>query len=348
MRPYKDHLILTGTTVKDALFRLNELSQDAILFVVDIHNKLLGTLTDGDIRRGLMKDYSIDGIIDNIIQKEFRYIQKGNYEIDKIIEYRKANYRIIPIIDNNGIVVNVLNFRHLKSYLPIDAVVMAGGKGQRLHPLTIKTPKPLIKIGDKPILEYNLDLLSKYGIDNFWISINYLGDQIESYFGSGVEKNIQINYVKEDTPLGTLGSLSLIKDFTHDYILVTNSDLLTNVDLEQFYIDFIKNDADLAVLTIPYQVNIPYAVLETHGNAIKSFKEKPTYTYYSNGGVYLFKRKLLKYLPENIFFNTTDFIQNLIDDNLKVISYPFLGYWLDIGKHDDLEKAQRDIKSFSF
>ena len=225
---------------------------------------------------------------------------------------------------------------------------MAGGRGQRLQPLTDATPKPLLRVGTKPIMEHNLDQLAKYGIDDFWVSVKYLGDQIENYFGNGREKNINIEYVRETEPLGTLGAVSRINNFRHDYILVTNSDLLTNIDYENFFLDFVTKEADFAVLTIPYQVNIPYAVLETKDGTIKSFKEKPTYTYYSNGGVYLMKKKVLKHVPQNTFYNSTDLMEFLISTDYKVISYPFLGYWLDVGKHEDFEKAQTDINSIKF
>jgi NDP-sugar pyrophosphorylase family protein len=145
--------------------------------------------------------------------------------------------------------------------------------------------------------------------------------------------------------LGTIGSVSKIKNFEHNYILVTNSDLLTNIDYEQFFLEFIRQEADLAVISIPYQVTIPYAVFETSEGKIKSLIEKPTYTYYSNGGIYLIKKKMLKYIPVDTFFNATDLIEELIKNDLKVVSFPFSGYWLDVGKHEDFEKAQIDIKN---
>jgi len=348
MTVYKEHLILFGSTLKQALLLLNKLSLDAILFVVNSDDKLIGALTDGDVRRGLLKGFTVNSFIDDIIQKDSKYITKGENNLKKIIEYREGDFRIVPIVDENHKVVNIINFRKIKSYLPIDAVIMAGGRGHRLKPWTDTTPKPLLKVGGKAIMEHNLDRLVLYGIDDFWVSVNYLGELIENHFGKGTDKNIKIEYVREDESLGTIGAVSKIKNFKHDYVLITNSDLLTNIDYEQFYLEFISQDADLAVLTIPYQVSIPYAVLETSNGAIKSFKEKPTYTYYSNGGIYLIKKEMLKYIPINTFFNATDLIEVLIKNDLKVISFPFSGYWIDIGKHDDFQKAQIDIKNIKF
>jgi NDP-sugar pyrophosphorylase family protein len=203
-------------------------------------------------------------------------------------------------------------------------------------------------VGEKPIMEHNIDRLASYGIDDFWVSVKYLGEQIEHYFGNGHQKNIKIEYVWESESLGTIGAVSKINNFEHDYVLVTNSDLLTTIDYEHFFLDFIKQEADFAVLTIPYQVNIPYAVLETIEGRIKSLKEKPTYTYYSNGGVYLMKKEVLQHIPTNSFYNSTDLMESLIIKDYKVISYPFSGYWLDVGKHEDFKKAQLDIHNLKY
>ncbi|WP_282112406.1 nucleotidyltransferase family protein [Maribacter stanieri] len=348
MRNYKDHLLLTQSTIREALIKLQDLAKDAILFVVDDEDKLLGSLTDGDIRRGLIDGIEVTDNVNKVIQPSPKFIRKGDKNLEKIIEYREGNYRILPVLDDNNIVVTVINFRLIRSYLPVDAVIMAGGKGTRLKPLTEHTPKPLLKVGSKPIMEHNLDRLALYGIDDFWISVKYLGEQIEDYFGNGSQKNINLSYVWEDKPLGTIGAVSKINDFSHDYVLLTNSDLLTNLDYEHFFLDFKNTDADLAVVTIPYQVNIPYAVLETNNGHVVNFKEKPTYTYYSNGGIYLIKKSALKYLPKESFFNATDLMEKLIEDGKKVVSYPLSGYWLDVGKHEDFEKAQRDIEQIKF
>ncbi len=348
MRNYEKHLILTGSTIKQALIKLDILAKDAILFVVDKDDVLIGSLTDGDVRRGLLKDILIDDLVDKIIGSNPRFLRKGEPDIQKVITYREGDFRILPVLDKENKVVNVINFRETRSYLPVDAVIMAGGRGLRLQPLTDITPKPLLKVDGKPIMEYNVDRLALYGIDDFWFSVNYMGEQIETYFGNGKDRNINIDYVWEEESLGTIGAVSKINNFTHDYVLVTNSDILTNLDYEHFYIDFIHKDADFAVVTIPYQVAIPYAVLETNEGQVKSFKEKPTYTYYSNGGIYLMKKSVLEFLPKHTHFNATDLMEILINNDKIVVSYPLSGYWLDVGKHDDLEKAQLDIKQIKF
>ncbi|WP_299519975.1 nucleotidyltransferase family protein [Winogradskyella sp.] len=345
---YRAHLIPYKTSILETLAKLDVLARDAIVFVVDDEDRLIGSLTDGDVRRGLLRGVSIDESVENIIQENPKFIRKGERDVHQIIDYRNRNFKIIPVLDEDNKIINVVNFRYMRSYLPIDAVIMAGGRGQRLRPLTDTTPKPLLKVGDKSIMEHNLDRLSLYGIDDFWFSIRYLGEQIEDYFGNGKERNCSINYIWEKKPLGTIGSVAKIKDFKHHHILVSNSDILTNLDYEEFYLDFINQDADLSVVTIPYNVSIPYAVLETTNKHVIDFKEKPTYTYYSNGGIYLMKRSVLDYIPKEAHFNATDLMEKLIEENKKVISFPLIGYWLDVGKHEDFEKAQSDINIIKF
>jgi len=345
---FKQHLLLENSTIKEALVKLNELAKDAILFVVDTEDKLIGSLTDGDVRRGLIKGINIDQKVEEVIQSNPRFVRKAEPNIEKIIEYREDNYRIIPVLDKDDKIVNIINFRFFKSYLPLDAVVMAGGRGERLRPLTDNTPKPLLKIGDKPIIEHNIDRLISFGVDDFWLSVRYLGEQLQDYFKDGSQKNIKTDYIWETEPLGTIGAISKVDSFQHDYILVTNSDILTNLDYEDFFLTFLESGADLSVVTIPYDVKIPYAVLETSNNHVLSFTEKPTYTYYSNGGIYLMKKSVLDLIPKGEFFNATDLMEKIIEKGLKVHSYPLRGYWLDIGKHEDFKQAQEDIKQIKF
>lgn len=343
MADFKKHLLHQSSIIRDALDRLNKLAKDAIVFVVNDEQQLIGSLTDGDVRRGLLRGVNIEACVTEIIQNNPKYILKGDADIQKVLDLRENNFRILPVVDQDRKIVKVVNFRTLKSYLPIDAVVMAGGRGERLRPLTDTTPKPLLKIGDKPIIEHNIDRLISFGVDDFWISVRYLGDQIEAYFKDGAQKNVQINYLWEDEPLGTIGAISQIDNFKHDHVLVTNSDLLTTLDYEHFYLDHIKHNADISVVTIPYSITIPYAVLETEKNEVKGFEEKPTYTYYSNGGIYLIKRAIVDQVPRGTFFNATDLMQKVISEGGKVCSFPLRGYWLDIGKMPDYEKANEDI-----
>ena len=344
MRDYKDHLILQGSPLREALSRLNKLAIDAILFVVDDQDRLLGSLTDGDVRRGLIKDLSSDDSVDKFIQGTPKYVSKSDYSLQEIIALRDRDFKVLPVLDKQWRIVNIINFRLLKSYLPMDALVMAGGRGSRLSPMTDKVPKPLLKVGDKPIIDHNLDRLRSYGIDDFHLSVRYLGEQLEDHYNQRDLKGVSINFVWEEDPLGTIGAAALIKEFHHDFVLITNSDILTTLDYEDFFLYFLEKEADMAVATIPYQVNVPYAVMETSNNQVISFKEKPTYTYYSNGGIYIVKKELLQNIPANSFYNATDLMEQLITDGGKLVSYPIRQYWLDVGKHEDFEKAQQDIK----
>jgi dTDP-glucose pyrophosphorylase/mRNA-degrading endonuclease RelE of RelBE toxin-antitoxin system len=340
--------IFSHQTIREALEKLNELPETLTLFILNLENQLIGTLTDGDIRRSLLKGISIDDVLENVMFKDFRFIRLNQFTSKEIKKYKELNLRLIPLLDDSNKIIKILNISKLKALLPIDAVMMAGGRGERLRPLTDSTPKPLLKVGGKSIIERNIDRLAEYGISDLSITIKYLGHQIVEKFGNGESKNISIKYVEETEPLGTIGSVSLIEDFKNDSILVMNSDLLTNIDFEDFYNDFTNDDADMAVASIPYKVDIPYAVIEKEGNRILSFKEKPTYTYYSNAGIYLIKRKLLHLIPVAKHFNATDFMEALIEQGGKVIHFPIHGYWLDIGKHDDFNKAQEEVAHIKF
>jgi len=226
---------------------------------------------------------------------------------------------------------------------------MAGGEGKRLLPLTLTTPKPLLKVDGKPIIEYNIDRLVQYGVKNINISINYLGDQLVDYFKDGSLKGITINYARENKPLGTIGSILLVEEFKFESILIMNSDLLTNIDFADFYNEFVNSNADMAVASTSYKVDVPYAVLEVDGNnRVKSLKEKPKYSYFSNAGIYLIKKSMLQLIPENKFYDITDLMESMLLIKKKIISFPVTGYWLDIGKPEDYKKAQEDIKHINF
>lgn len=342
------HSIYESEGILSALEKINDIPKHLTLFVLDQNDKLIGTLTDGDIRRGFLKGLKLTDKVESFTFRKFSKVSENNIDPIEIKRIKELGVKLLPVVDENNIIVRVIDFSQVKNSLPIDAVIMAGGRGERLRPHTDTVPKPLLKIGEKTIIEHNIDLLRSYGIRNFSISVRYLGEQIESHIGNGSDRDVEINYVHEDIPLGTIGSVSSIKYFAHDYVLVINSDILTNLDYEDFFLDFLNQKADFSVVTIPYKLDIPYAVLETSDNSIISFKEKPSYTYYSNGGIYLIKRELLNKIPKHTFYNTTDLMQDLIESGLNVISFPMRQYWLDIGRPEDFEKAKNDIKHLNF
>lgn len=340
-----NHSIHKASSVREALVKLDKLAADAILFIVDEQQKLVGSLTDGDLRRGFIKGYGFETPITDFIQSNPAYVIEGKEVMNELEEYKAKDFKIVPVVNKDFQIVDIINFREISTIIPTDAIMMAGGKGTRLRPLTEKTPKPLLKVGNKPIIEYNIDRLAKVGIKNIYISINYLGEQLEAYFGNGSNKDLNINYVREDKPLGTIGSVLLVEEFKNKDILVMNSDLLTNIDFADFYKSFKDDNADMAVAASPYNVDVPYAVMEVNGdNQVKSLKEKPRYTYFSNAGIYLLRKEVLKMIPKNTFFDITDLMDKVLEMNLKLVTYPINGYWLDIGKPEDYKKAQEDIK----
>lgn len=343
------HVIYEHQSVRDALIKLNDLKVDPILIVADKNLKLLGSLTDGDLRRGFINGLTFDNQIIEYIQPNPLFLYEDELHLADINDLRKRNFIVIPVLNREHIIVDMLNLTRVQSLIPADVVIMAGGRGQRLMPLTENTPKPMLPVGEKPILEHNIDRLAKFGIKNICISVNYLAQNIIDYFQDGASKGLSIQYVHEDKPLGTLGSVKLCQQNEHDYVMIMNSDLLTNIDYEAFFQTFIRSGADMAVATTSYQVEVPYGVLEVdNGNFVNSLKEKPRYTYYSNAGIYLVKRELLSFVPDREFYNVTDLMDMLIRQGKKLVSFPILGYWLDIGKHEDFRKAQEDIKFINF
>lgn len=342
----KKHIIYNHQSVRDALIKLNDLKVNTILIVVDENERLIGSLTDGDLRRGFIKGLTFDNDIMDYLQPDPLCIYEDDLQSTDINNLRLRNFMVIPLVDRDKKITRILNLTQIQSVVPADVFIMAGGRGQRLMPLTQDTPKPMLHVGDKPILEHNIDRLIQFGIKNIYLSVNYLADCIKDYFGDGSNKGVNVRYVHEDKPLGTLGSVKLVEELEHDYVMVMNSDLLTDIDFNGFFQSFIRSGADMAVATTSYNVEVPYGVMEVdNGNFVNALKEKPRYTYYSNAGIYIIKKELLSLVPHNEFYNVTDLMESLIQEGKQLVSFPILGYWLDIGKHDDFKKAQEDIKS---
>lgn len=347
-----DFTITKNATVLDVLKRIDTLSitNTKLVFVLDENEKVIGSVSDGDCRRGLINGKLLTSSVTEIMNTSFTSLKKNCYDVEKIQLIRERGLKYVPELNEDGTLYTIRDFTEGKSYIPVDAVLMAGGKGERLRPLTLETPKPLLKVADKPIIDYNIENLMHYGVENINVTVNYLGEQIEKHFEEPYNGQ-EIKCVREGKFLGTIGSLDIIEDWHNDTILLMNSDLFTNIDFESFYIHFKKHDADMSVAAVPYNVNIPYGIFEIENTReIKGVKEKPSYYYYANAGIYLIKRELLSLIPKNTYYDATDFMEKLIELDKKVIRFPIAGYWIDIGKPEDFKSVQefaRNIKATS-
>lgn len=340
-------IISNSSSLRSVLEKLNKVELNSpVLFIENEKSQVIGSVSDGDIRRGLLGHLNLESSVEECMNTSFKHINEIDPERNKKCKsFKKSKINIVPVLNNDRKLVEIILLNKKRALIPAEGIIMAGGLGSRLKPLTENKPKPMIEVGGKPIIQYNFERLSKFGVSNIHVALGYMGKQISDHFNDGSDIECKLSYVKETKPLGTIGAVRLIKDINQDYVILMNSDLLTNIDYEDFFNVFKEREADIAVATIPYEVTIPFAVLEMKKDEfIKSFSEKPTYTYQSNGGIYLIKKELLKLVPEVGKFDATDFMTEVIKRGYKIISYAIRGYWLDIGKHEDLKKAKQDIK----
>lgn len=341
----KDHLISQNITLLEALARINKLAPEPlVLFVLDDDKRMVGTLTDGDARRALIVGASVNDKVEVIMHRNFNYMKAE--EIDDVKEIKRQKelkMTLVPVLDKEKRIVDVINLERFKTRLPIDAVLMAGGKGERLRPLTEKTPKPLLLVGDKAIIDHNIGRLISYGVQHISVTVNYLKEQIEEHFAEP-HNGVQVQTVREPKFLGTIGSIKFVKEFYNDTVLVMNSDLFTNINYEDFYLHFKEHDAEMSVAAVPYTVSVPYGIFDLKGRDIQGLIEKPTYNYYANAGIYLIKKSALEKIPEDTFFNATDLIEKLIAEGKKVIRFPMNGTWIDIGNPQEYQKANELVK----
>lgn len=341
----KDHLIKQNITLLEALSRINSVAPEPlVLFVLDEDNRMVGTLTDGDSRRALIAGASVNDKVEKIMHRNFNYMKVEDLDnVKEIKRQRDLMMRLVPILDKDRHIVEIINLEKYKTRLPIDAVLMAGGKGERLRPLTEKTPKPLLKVGDKCIIDHNIDRLINYGVQHISVTVNYLKEQLEEHFAEP-RGEVQVQTVREPKFLGTIGSIRFVKEFYNDTVLVMNSDLFTNIDYEQFYLHFKEHDADMSVAAVPYDVDIPLGILNLDGRNITGLSEKPHFGYYANAGIYLIKESALDFIPEDKMFHSTDLVEALISAGRKVIRFPIGGTWIDIGTPQEFRRANDMVK----
>ena len=341
----KNHYISKEKTLIEAFTTINSLVPDPlVLFVVDENNRMVGTLTDGDSRRALIAGASVNDKIEKVMHRNFNYMRVEEIgDVKEIKHQKEMKMKLVPVLDADMHIVDIINLEKYSTRLPIDAVLMAGGKGERLRPLTEKTPKPLLPVGGKAIIDHNIDRLIANGVKHINVTVNYLGEQLEEHF-SEPRGEVKVHTVREPKFLGTIGSIKFVKEFHNDTVLVMNSDLFTNINYEDFFLHFKEYDAEMSVAAVPYTVSVPYGIFDLEGREIQGLIEKPTYNYYANAGIYLIKRRALDEIPDDTFFNATDLIEKLIAEKKKVIRFPLNGTWIDIGNPQEYQKANELVK----
>lgn len=343
IQEWNNHIISETSTLLDALKQLNTLSGKAMTLFATDGGKMVGTITDGDIRRSIIAGATLETPVSEVMHRNFRALHQG-IDLATVRELRRLKINLVPVLDNNGTILDVYDFSQCHSILPLDAVLMAGGKGERLRPLTLNTPKPLLKIGNKAIIDYNIEELGRNGIENIFVTTNYLAEQLDEHFAKPVG-GVNVKCVREPQRLGTIGSVGLIDGLSSDNVLVMNSDLLTTINYEDLFLTHIESKADITIAAIPYMVSVPFAILHLDSENVVGLEEKPSYNYYANAGIYIIRRECLNRIPHGTIYDATDLIADTIADGGKVTYHPINGIWLDIGSPDDFRHAQEIIKN---
>jgi len=335
------YVLNADTSFKDLIRELDGYGV-GFLAVIDKHSKLIGILTDGDIRRAVLNGKTD---IHEIINKEPECFDADASRRDAVNHLKSISCKQLPLINAEGKLIEVLVLDGIQvATYPNKVVIMAGGLGSRLGELTESTPKPMLLVGNKPMLEHLIEGFVEYGFRNFILCVNHLSEIIEDYFGDGSEFGVNISYTREEKKLGTAGALSLIEEKITDPIFVVNADILTSVNYTHF-LDFHMGSGAIASMCIKedsYQ--IPYATIKTDedGN-IELIEEKPLRKFSVNAGIYMLGSKALDMVPKDKFYDMPTLFEDCMRQNLKVSGFHMSDYWLDIGQKDDYYKANLDI-----
>lgn len=343
IREWKKLLIKETSTLIDAMTVLDKLAKQIVL-VVDEKDALLGTLTDGDIRRALIAGAQLNSSVNQAMNRNPVTGSAHSKEIAWRQIMRLKRCRHLPLLDENGVLAGIYSElgRPFQSK-PNSVVLMLGGLGKRLRPLTEDTPKPMLKVGGKPILETIIERFSEQGFSKFHFCVNYLGHQIQEHFGDGSKWGIEISCIREEKELGTAGALSLIDSINAPFV-VMNGDLLTKVDFASL-IEFHQlenNDATMCVREYSHQV--PYGVVTINEHKVNEMLEKPVYKYFVNGGIYVLSENALKEIEYNQYLDMPDLLSQLLEKDHKIGAFPITEYWKDIGQLPDFEQAQLDYE----
>jgi dTDP-glucose pyrophosphorylase/CBS domain-containing protein len=323
-----------------------------IALVVDAEWRLVGTITDGDVRRAVLAGADLESpvsmLLENKISTQYPkpVTAPSGTSRETLLELlHKSVLRQVPILNHEGKVVDLVMIDDLipTQDLPLQAVIMAGGLGTRLRPLTEDLPKPMLPVGGKPLLELVIEQLRQVGIRRVNVTTHYKPEIITDHFGDGSAFGVELNYVNEDRPLGTGGALGLM-DTPTEPTLVINGDILTQVDFRAMLAYHREHGAVMTMAVRRYDISVPYGVVECEGSRVCALKEKPRMHFLVNAGIYLLEPNVYEFIPNGEHFNMTDLIQWLLDSDHIVASFPIIEYWLDIGQLSDYEQAQNDMQ----
>ena len=338
-------IVKTDSLIKNAIASIEE-SKIKIAFVADENNKIIATVTDGDIRRGLLKGFTLEDTVEKFMRSSFKSVSVGAGKSLARQIMQKAQVKQIPEIDSEGCITGVHlidGFLLPNNNLPNSVLLMAGGRGERLRPLTDSCPKPMLEVGGQPILEIILEKFIKAGIRSFYVSVGYLKEQIIDYFGDGSNWDVEIKYLEEDYPLGTGGAVKLIKEKIRDPLIVMNGDIITSFNLERL-LDFHKRKQSSATLCVRESHLIsPYGVVETSGEKLVDIKEKPVITQLVNAGIYILNQSIIDLIQNDKAIDMPDLFIEALNKEYSIFTFPIYEYWLDIGHLQTLEQAKRDL-----
>lgn len=343
-------LLLSKTDTLRAALRCLDSNGEGIALVVGRDRSLLGTVTDGDLRRATLAGLDVDHeTVDSLLRsRKGRHsrpltARTGTNHVQLLRMMKESGLRHIPLVDEKGRVEEIALMRELalENDMPVTAVVMAGGLGTRLRPLTEKLPKPMLPVGDRPVMEHVLEQLHKVGISHVSITTHYKPEAIMEHFGDGRRFGVEINYVNEKEPLGTAGALGLLKP-PPGPVLVINGDVLTQVNFRSMLDYHVDNRAAMTIGVRKFDLQVPYGVVDISGATVRGLDEKPTYSFFINAGVYLMEPTVFALIKSEERLDATELIERLIAEGQKVVGFPIHEYWLDIGRPDDYLKAKEE------
>ena len=317
-----------------------------IALVVDRNDRLLGTVTDGDVRRSIINEISADQPIEGIMNATPATSYPTTPRSEQLEIMATLDIHHLPLVNDEGQVVGLAQRERLletkESRKPNHAVLLAGGRGERLRPLTNDVPKPLLHLGGRPILETIIRQLRDHGIENFYISLNHMGEQIRAHFGGGDRFGVAIEYLEESRPLGTAGPLSLIPTPPEAPVLVMNGDILTSIDFSSLLSFHDQKSADITIASREIDVEVPYGVIQFTNEEVSAIIEKPTKKYVVSAGIYVVEPRLLAGMTPDTRMDMPELIQNCIDQKMNVAGFPIYEYWIDIGQIEEFKRASGD------